>query len=42
MANKILAARVGSTYGRPMVITENPNPSQIEREKSGRAKENAE
>jgi hypothetical protein len=39
MANKTLAARVGSTYGRPMVITENPIPSQIEREKCGGAKE---
>jgi hypothetical protein len=41
MANKTLAARVGSTYGRLMVVTENPKPSQIEREKSAWAKEKA-
>jgi hypothetical protein len=37
MANKILAARVGSTYGQPMVVIENSNPGQIEREKSSAA-----
>jgi hypothetical protein len=39
MANKTLAARVVLTCGQPMVVIENPNPSQIEREKSAWAKE---
>ena len=33
-ADKTLAARVGSTGGRPMVVIENPNPGQMEREKT--------
>jgi hypothetical protein len=34
MADKIPAARVGLTCGRPMVITENPNAGQMQREKT--------
>ena len=34
-ADKIVAPRVGSTGGRPMVVTENPNPGQMESEKTG-------
>jgi hypothetical protein len=38
LADKILAARIGSTCGRPKVLTENPNSGQIEREKKGATK----
>jgi len=41
LADKTLAARIGSTCGRPKVLTENPNTGQIEREKKGSAEKKA-
>ena len=38
-ADKTVAPRVGSTGGRPMVITENSKPGQMEREKTAVAEE---
>jgi hypothetical protein len=40
-ANKTLSARLGSTDGRPMVVTENSNPGQMEREKTSADAEKA-